>query len=904
MAFLRPSGIFSTAFIAGLLMSGTLHAPIAVAAGRNHANPALFARAIYSCLEMADDEKDRGASCVPFLEAALDFAGNEESIRELAALLKDVNPSLPFLSPNRGYTALKVTQAKEMLEGLLKGERISLRGATYESSEMELVEHLIKVALFGEFHDLVDMQVKGDQKKMYALLLTYFSDPRAKLYDPDVRDLIKINVEPPKEQARGVTEQTLTPSVKFVAQAIKISDTEAQTISTNLPGNVKDPRSAAFLKRIEDLAEKCKKEKLPFGPVVKKENGSFTVTIEVYGVEWSWLIESYLRSFLAAAKGNKGLWMIADSMRTVHSVLSGGRVAAIEENELLAVRRRNVLKYFDSVFDGMADFSQGLFRWNPGGQEAINEITASTASELVQMNKKLLAGIRSRDPKLYETLSADADKTEFNWLGKYLGPLKNKHIQAKVASDQARAAADAASARAQSKVDEAVGLERRSNELQAISPRTPAQDAELLKLGQDIEAISHEIEGLQKTSAELANVAHTAAQTEGMANQVYLRVRKATITEAPLANTRNAVVCAVDACADAESRIARFVRRTYRELANVDPEEALALDAKLLQARKEKFAMRPQYQQRRELWKASKIALSDAESARFNALFEEYPEGIIEAAATRMTKSLRFVTPTVYGIQAAITVMFGAYHLKSGLDEMARTDDPLRKKQVFVRMQADLLTDAAYATPFMGGAAACLDVIRYTILALPIPGWKYTLTEKYPWFVEQFGGRQFIQSFTRYAANPISPREEFLLKKGDLIRRLNAVESAGPFVELQQEPGGGYWGEKNLKDLRDLTVNTDPKSPEALAKLAGARKDYEDGLRVYAAKTMILAYELSASANEQISPTEDRQYEENLLKAWARGGGYLQAMHMVLANVDKVLDPAGDHRMIAYDPFK
>lgn len=870
-------------------------------------NPALFARSIYSCLEAIDDHKDRGQSCTPFLQAALDFSSNPDTRSRLNTILREL--SFPLGRAPQDYMMMRLEQVQPELVAMLRGDRIKLRGLKNTNSEADLVEKLIKVALFGEYEDRVEMEIGGNRNLVLSLLLTYFADPRAKEYDPDVKHLLDITSKPPQKQPRGVSIPSRKASIRFTAEVMRFSETEARTLKTEFPPHSGDANGVNLIQYLEGLAKKVEKERIPFGPVVKRRAGTVFVAIEAYGVEWGWIIESYLRAGLGVARGNRFIWKIADKLRTTHSILSGAHFAPIEENAIAMAKRRNALKYFDGILDGLADMSQGSKRLNPGGQESVVSITTSAHGEIQQNVKQVLAAIRNRDPALLAIIEKDANKGEPNWFEKYLVSQESGKAEAVAEDDAAKRAFQQVEAKVK-EIDSSMKDTRKSIEtLSSQSERTLEESNRLTQLGKQLEAQQTKVETARKSANELKGAWQRTAKKVQDIEMLRVRLATALLIERGYGEVPKAVIDALNLKADSEPWIVIKVREGVRRIKGITLEEAERIDAALLEERQKKFAKRPQWQQRFHERRAARQALSKAEYARMQELFKELNYSQWQKFEYHLLKKLRLIVPGAQGMIYALSMGLVTYHFETGMAKLDRTDDPLRRMQILHEMGTDMGTDVAYMLPIIGELAVAADVVRFTLLSVPFT--YYTIQGVFPWFNDWFGGRQLISYAVKQALRP-TPQEEFQMFKSEIIRRINgegdrdslAAKNITPFQELDFFPDRKTWKEPKLLNLQSILATTQPHSKESVDQLAEAFFTYGSFLRQYAAKTLSLVFEVSSSANEVITNGEARKFEEELLDRWTGSNGYLRSMYATVEQVEKILDPEEKGKTVPINPYK
>ncbi len=198
-----------------------------------------------------------------------------------------------------------VSLAATYLKNSLRHNRINLNRSSRD--ELALMKKLIKVHLFPAAFDKVEMTFEGiDESRAIVLLATYLVDPRAAQYDPEVRALVT------GERGDGAPA---TQRVKFVVGGE----------TYDLPAN---QDAQEMVEKIQASAKKILDSSLPIRPLVSANANQVMISFEIFGFKNIPIVETYVRSVLSIANGNRYIYGAAEKLASLSKAIQTGAVTA------------------------------------------------------------------------------------------------------------------------------------------------------------------------------------------------------------------------------------------------------------------------------------------------------------------------------------------------------------------------------------------------------------------------------------------------------------------------------------------------------------------------------------------------------------------------------------------------
>gem|GEM_PF-4683766 len=215
-----------------------------------------------------------------------------------------------------------------------------------------------------------------------SLLITYFMEPRAVKYDPDMSILLptETNFSPGPRTAKFGTDgdfQTPTEPNPNIPKVIFILPEEKLEISSEA-GSTEE-----INKRLGSIIPKD----LPVRLKARWHDGANFVHLEIWSIEAVQVIEKSLRDVLVMGSGNVYLWQGANFLEFMHTRLSGmytGGVGKFQTGINLAAQ------FLHSV-EGKIRDNVMASKWINATDETVKQVLQKeTASKIAHMNENLV----------------------------------------------------------------------------------------------------------------------------------------------------------------------------------------------------------------------------------------------------------------------------------------------------------------------------------------------------------------------------------------------------------------------------------------------------------------------------------------------------------------------------------
>ncbi len=257
-----------------------------------YADPVQFSPKIYSALEiLKSDHIEKREMAISLIMNAKEFVLNpkaKELLERTVKLLNENEGGETFLS------ALQISGATDNLQNALRLNRPSLN--RYYQSESRYLEKLIKLHFFAEHFDQVEMSYVGIEPKTALLLITQFiADPQAITYEPDIAELIlgKDHLGNPSSMA-----------VKFILPKEEF----------DLPPG---EENKDFKGAIREILSEIENVDLPIHYEINQVGNRLSIQLEVIGLQYIPLVESYLRNLLAFSNHNRYAFSAANQIESL-----------------------------------------------------------------------------------------------------------------------------------------------------------------------------------------------------------------------------------------------------------------------------------------------------------------------------------------------------------------------------------------------------------------------------------------------------------------------------------------------------------------------------------------------------------------------------------------------------------
>lgn len=328
-----------------------------------YADPIQFAPKIYSALEiLKSDHIEKREMAISVIMNAKEFTSNpkvKELLEQTVKLLNEYGEGETFLS------ASQISQATDHLQHALRLNRPSLN--RYYQSESRYLEKLIKLHFFAEHFDQVEMSYAGIERKTALVLITQFiADPRALLYEPDIAELIfgKDHLGNPSSTA-----------VKFILPKEEFE----------LPPG---EENKDFKEALEDILSGIKNTDIPIRYNIHQVGNWLSIQLEIIGLQYIPLVESYLRNLLAFGNHNRYVFGVANQIeglsRWFKNAHLGGQPA-------LAGVAKNASKVLDSIEEKLRSrlFSGAWYEPTVETVKSTVKKNANTAIEHIQKNLEM-----------------------------------------------------------------------------------------------------------------------------------------------------------------------------------------------------------------------------------------------------------------------------------------------------------------------------------------------------------------------------------------------------------------------------------------------------------------------------------------------------------------------------------
>mgnify|MGYP001619212814 FL=1 len=245
-----------------------------------YADPIQFSPKIYSAIEiLKSDHVEKREMGISLIMNAKEFVLNpkaKELLEQTVKLLNERDGEETFLS------ALQISKATENLQNALRLNRPSLN--RYNQSQSLYLEKLIKLHFFAEHFDQVEMSYVGIERKTALVLITQFlADPRALIYEPDIAQLIlgKDHLGNPS----SIAIKFILPKEEFEAP----------------PGE----ENKDFKGAIQEILSEMENMNTPIRYEINQIGNRLSIQLEVVGLQYIPLVESYLRNLLAFSNYNR-----------------------------------------------------------------------------------------------------------------------------------------------------------------------------------------------------------------------------------------------------------------------------------------------------------------------------------------------------------------------------------------------------------------------------------------------------------------------------------------------------------------------------------------------------------------------------------------------------------------------
>ncbi len=272
-----------------------------------------------------------------------------EAVKELVKLSHGRIPSDDEKGP--------MNEVVNKLKKTLQLERIQF--SRFSEGEINVVENFVLYSLFADRAPLVKVEYRGIARDLaMSLLVTYFMEPRAAKYDPDMKILI------PEGAGDG------SPRVVFVLPEEKIE----------LPAKENSPEE--INKKLGSLLP----SNLPLQFRTKWHDDAAFVHLEIWNIEAVQVVEKSLRSTLVLGSGNIFLTNGANLLEFMHTRLIGmytGGVGKFQAGINLAAG------FLHNIEDKLRD-NLSTARWLAATDETVKQmLQKETASTIAHMTANL-----------------------------------------------------------------------------------------------------------------------------------------------------------------------------------------------------------------------------------------------------------------------------------------------------------------------------------------------------------------------------------------------------------------------------------------------------------------------------------------------------------------------------------
>jgi hypothetical protein len=845
-------------------------------------NPALFARAAYFLLDVLGDEKDadKAPKLFGLLQIMIDNAQVADNKSKLIHELDFINRAVP----KRQWSEVRdgVTLSR-LVSNMLPTERLRI-GRIWDN-EPELIERLVKVALFGELSSAVEIQYRlgdhvftsvaqavfGDPEDLgrvvrrngtpmvedyvrnhaLSLIMTYLLDPRAEKYDPEVRSFVAIKrtlTQAERERGDAVKDPNyLDYSVTFTTRALivkKSDETIVATRSVTLPARADHAPSVEFTRKFHEMNQQMISMDLPFRANVRNyDPNHWAVWFTVQGLKHLWLLEGAARPTIAMSQGNPWLYHLGN--------FAEGGIQRARGYQFLFPEASAARKRFHSVLDlardhivrRVKDASAGLRGAQPNGGTALASVADQINAKIIDENVQLAKALTNVNPKYKEWLFGKyANQSEPNWLE---NPVADKEKELVDLTDKIQDLERKLNG-ALENGDEAAGFRAQLAEL--IRERALKLPRFNVLAGKAIHAILSAVE-----AEEYRALRERLGQIHELIGPIEAQIAKLAPELARLKEMANEVILVLNA-----------MRKTFAELCDL-PRSREAVEAAI-----ERVRARSEYVRRvwssprraREEYKAAQAALELAEKARIGRKIQVTTEGLRFALGRRLIgrmaavgkMKIRALNPMrVNTVISAVLIVahIGQWYLT---DKLSVSE--AEKLENDKRLAANLITDVIYLIPVWGQVAAGFDFLVFLTID---PALRYFEIEN-----RWFGVHHLVSRFTDWAAAKAKAEYDRKYRFQLVLGELHQDVQLTPLRETKP----GEWSEAAFDAFKTRLDGYDATQPGAPEMLKSGLSEYSAAFSLYARKHLYVVYNLAAEAKETLRTAEVGRYERSLFMNW------------------------------------
>lgn len=322
----------------------------------------------------------------------LRMAEDMASKRPSRVLIREATKGLVDLSHGRVLTTEDQEPLNVVIEKLKKSlqyERIQF--SRFSEDELNIVENFVLYSLFAERAPLVKVEYRGIARDLaISLMITYFMEPRAAKYDPDMKILL------PSETTTVPDDHTITPDPIGPPDTPDIAPESNAKVVFILPEEkLEIPSANGSMDEVNKRLGSLLPKDLPVRLKTRVYDGATFVHLEIWSIEAVQVVEKSLRDILVMGSGNFYLWHGANFLELMQTRLAGMYVGGVGRFQTGIDLASKFLGNIESKIRDSLMSSKWIGATEDTVKQMLQKETASTISHMTANLERRLAQLKA-----------------------------------------------------------------------------------------------------------------------------------------------------------------------------------------------------------------------------------------------------------------------------------------------------------------------------------------------------------------------------------------------------------------------------------------------------------------------------------------------------------------------------